>query len=184
MNMSMTSVESGVLTPPVGSQDHRRGPDNAEVTLVEYGDYECRYCRQAHMVVNALIRDIGDKLLFVFRHFPLGQIHPYAQRAAEAAEAAAAQGAFWQMHDRLYENQALLTDIFVFELAHELGLDVDRFARELGEGKYTNKVREHMLSGIWSGVNGTPTFFINGRRHDDPWDLPHLSRAITSAMAA
>jgi protein-disulfide isomerase len=135
------------------------------------------------MVVKALIRDMGDQLLFVFRHFPLGQIHPYAQRAAEAAEAAGAQGAFWQMHDLLYEFQARLTDTVVFELAHQLGLDVDRFARELGEGRYTNRVREHMLSGIWSGVNGTPTFFVNGRRHDGPWDLPHLSTAVTSAIA-
>jgi protein-disulfide isomerase len=154
------------------------------VTLVEYGDYECPHCGRAHPIVKAVQERFGDQLCFVFRHFPLTQIHPHAQRAAEAAEAAGAQGAFWEMHDLLYENQDALGDVHLIGYAATLDLDVERFAEELADGTYSRRVREDFLSGVRSGVNGTPTFFVNGRRHDAPWDLATLSAAIARVVQA
>ena len=174
----MITVETGVLAPPVNAADHIQGPATAPVTLVEYGDYECPFCGQAHPIVTALRRHFGDRLRFAFRHFPLTQMHPHAKSAAEAAEAAAAQDAFWPMHDMLYEHQSALDRNNLVRYAATLNLDVDRFARELATGVYAPRVREHFMSGVRSGVNGTPTFFINGRRHDGPWDLESLATAI------
>ena len=180
----MIAVETGVLAPPVNAADHIQGPATAPVTLVEYGDYECPFCGQAHPIVKALRRHFGDQLRFAFRHFPLTQMHPHAQSAAEAAEAAAAQDAFWPMHDMLYEHQSALDRNHLVQYATMLNLDVDRFARELATGVYAPRVREHFMSGVRSGVNGTPTFFINGRRHDGPWDLESLGMAIDRAARA
>lgn len=178
----MIDVQTGVLTPPISAEDHHLGPLTAPVALVEYGDYECPYCGQAHPIVKEVKRRLDDSLCLAFRHFPLAQIHPHAERAAEAAEAAGAQGAFWSMHDLLFEHQNALSDAHLLRYAAVLRLDVNRFARDLDARTFAPKVREHFRSGIWSGVNGTPTFFINGFRHDGPWDLANLLSAIDRAM--
>ena len=173
-----------LLTPPVSDDDHRAGSDDAPVTLVEFGDYECPYCAAAHPMVQEIQRTLGPDLRFVFRNFPLAQIHPHAQRAAEAAEAAGAQDQFWGMHDLLFENQDALEESDLLRYAAALSLDGDRFARELSAGLYTDRVRRDFRSGVKSGVNGTPTFFINGVRHEAPWDLPTLLAAVEAATAA
>jgi protein-disulfide isomerase len=172
-----------ILTPAVSADDHPAGSDDAPLTLVEYGDYECPHCGAAHPIVQEIQRILGPNLRFVFRNFPLSQIHPHAQRSAEAAEAAAAQGEFWGMHDLLFENQDALEDTDLLRYAEALSLDRERFARELSSGVYADRVRRDFRSGVKSGVNGTPTFFINGARHDAPWDLPTLSAAVEAAAA-
>lgn len=171
------------LTPPVSANDHSSGPEDAPVTLVEYGDYECPSCGAAHPVVQEVQRVLGPKLRFVFRNFPLAQIHPHAKQAAEAAEAAGAQGKFWEMHDVIFENQDALEDADLLRYASSLSLDADRFAAELSTGVYTSRVRADFRSGVRSGVNGTPTFFINGARHEESWDLPTLLGAVQAAAA-
>jgi protein-disulfide isomerase len=178
----MPRTAEAVLTMPVSEdRDHILGPSSAPVTLVEYGDFQCSHCGQAHYELQELAKEAGDRFRLVFRHFPMTQIHPNAQRAAEASEVAAAQGQFWPMHDTLFEKQDALDDHDLVMYAHELGLDVMRFRMELLEGRYTPRVREDFLSGVRSGVNGTPTFFINGRRHDGPWDAESLLVAIKEA---
>ena len=171
------------LAQPVSDQrDHVLGSPQAPVTLVEYGDFECPYCRQAHFVLQDLMAATGDRVRLVFRHFPLTQVHPHAQQAAEASEAAGAQGQFWEMHDILYERQDALELEDLVAYAQALGLDLGRFQIELVQGVHAPRVREHFISGVRSGVNGTPTFFVNGRRHDGSWDLQSLSAAIDAAM--
>jgi protein-disulfide isomerase len=172
------------LTPPVSERDHVIGPPVAPVTLVEFGDYECPYCGAAYPVVTEVLRQMGDDLRFAFRHFPLTRVHPHAERAAEAAEAAGAQGKFWQMHHVLYMNQQALEDEDLVTYAGALQLDVPRFVSELQMGVHMPRVREDFLSGVRSGVNGTPTFFINGRRHDGGYDLATLLAAVASAERA
>jgi protein-disulfide isomerase len=157
------------LTPAVSERDHAAGDANAPVTLVEYGDYECPHCGHAHPIVKSIQHRLGKKLRFVFRNFPLAESHPHARHAAEAAEAAAAQGKFWQMHDAIYENQMQLEDEELIATARNLKLDAQAIARALDDGTYTARVREDFRSGIRSGVNGTPTFFINGERYDGAW---------------
>jgi protein-disulfide isomerase len=171
------------LTMPVGERDHVQGPAAATVTLVEYGDYECPYCGAAYPTVKEVQRRLGDRLRFVFRNFPLAEMHPHAQHAAEAAEAAGAQEQFWPMHDTLYEHQRALDDAHLRRHAAELELDEERFDRELTHHAYAGRVREDLLSGARSGVNGTPTFFINGRRHDASYDLETLLAALEGAGA-
>ncbi len=158
-----------VLTPPVNAQDHVAGPDDAPVTLVEYGDFECPYCGMAHPIVKKVRRELGNQLRFVFRHFPLAEAHPHARIAAQAAEAAGAQGKFWEMHDTLFENQQALDVEDLVGYAKALGLDTTRFARDLEAGTYLKRVRDDFRSGVRSGVNGTPTFFVNGVRYDGSW---------------
>jgi protein-disulfide isomerase len=176
--------ESATLATPVSDKrDHIQGPRNAPVTLVEYGDYECPYCGEAHPIVQQVIAQFGDQLRFVFRNFPLTQLHPHAEHAAEAAESADAEGRFWNMHDMLYERQDALEDEDLVGYAAELGLDADRVRAELAAHAHVSRIREDFMSGVRSGVNGTPTFFINGRRHDGGYDLPTLSEAITIAMS-
>jgi protein-disulfide isomerase len=136
----------------------------------------------AHPIVKEIQRRLGDQLCFVFRHFPLTQVHPHAEHAAEAAEAAGAQGKFWQMHDTLFEHQQALDDVHLLQYAVALRLDTDRFVREMTEHMYVARVREDFLSGVRSGVNGTPTFFINGVRHDGSYDLETLLAAIEDVM--
>ena len=174
----MASRMRAKLSLPVGPRDHVRGPASAPVTLVEYGDYECPYCRAAYPIVKEIQEAMGENLRFVFRNFPLTQIHPHAKRAGEAAEAAAAQDHFWQMHDLLYENQSALDDAHLLRFALVAGLDVERFTRELESGVHQAKVREDFLSGARSGVNGTPSFFINGIRHDGSWEFDPLLLVI------
>jgi protein-disulfide isomerase len=157
------------LTPPVSERDHSSGPEDAPVTLVEYGDYECPYCGMAYAVVKSAQRELGNQLRFVFRNFPLAEAHPHAKLAAEAAEAAAAQGKFWEMHDALFEHQDALEAEDIIGYAKSLGLDMAQFGRDLKDPKYTKRVREDFRSGVRSGVNGTPTFFINGNRYEGSW---------------
>jgi protein-disulfide isomerase len=172
------------LAIPVTARDHVQGPKTAPVTLVEYGDFECPYCAAAHVIVKKVRQIMGDQLRFVFRHFPLTQIHPHAESAAEASEAAGAQDQFWKMHDLLYENQPLLDPPHLVMFAEELHLDLKRFARELEEGIYRERVREDFLSGVRSGVNGTPAFFINDLRYDGSWDIEPLTEALESAATS
>ena len=175
---------AAALTLPVGKRDHIQGPADAPVTLVEYGDYECPHCGRAYPIVKEVRKRMGHRLRFVYRNFPLRESHPHAQQAAEAAEAAGAQGKFWEMHDRLFERQFALDGEYLIEYAGDLGLDVARFRNELVGGVNEPRVREDFRSGVTSGVNGTPTFFINGVRHDDSWELEPLLAALEAAIPA
>ncbi|HEY2157329.1 MAG TPA: DsbA family protein [Isosphaeraceae bacterium] len=172
------------LTVPVTERDHIRGSDRAVVTLVEYGDYQCPHCGQAYPVVEELIRQLGPVLRVVYRHFPLTSMHPRAEPAAEAAEAAGAQDKFWEMHTQLFENQDALEDTDLIGYADAIGLDVDEFTDDLASRTHAARIREDMLGGIRSGVNGTPTFFINGVRHDGPYDFGSLFAAIEASAGA
>jgi protein-disulfide isomerase len=169
------------LKPEVSDADHRVGPDDAPVTLVEYGDFECPYCGQAYPIVQEVQKALGQRLRFVFRNFPLGEIHPHAVRAAEAAEAADAQGKFWEMHDQLFEHQRALGESHLLQYAKAVGLDVERVRRELEAGTHSDRVKSDFRSGVRSGVNGTPTFFVNGERLDGPWNFEGLMAAIERA---
>jgi NhaA family Na+:H+ antiporter len=169
---------AGQLNPSVNDRDHRRGPADAPVVFLEYGDYECPHCMQAHSIVRELQERLGDRFSYVYRHFPISASHVHAQNAAEAAEAAAVQGKFWEMHDKLFANQDALDDEALVRYAGEIGLDVERFQRELHEHVYADRVREDFQSGIRSGANGTPTFFVNGERYDGPWDVESLKEEI------
>ena len=162
------------LALPVSEHDHIQGPAGAPITLVEYGDYECPYCGEAYPIVKDLQKELGDRIRFVFRNFPLTTAHPHAQNAAEAAETAAMQGRFWEMHDLLYENQEKLDEAALIGYASKLGLDVSRFKIELSGHAHAARVREDFMSGVRSSVNGTPTFFINGARHDGSFDFDTL----------
>ena len=173
-----------MLKVPVASADHIRGPAQAPVTLVEYGDYECPYCGLAHPVVQRILDDLGPRLRFVFRHFPLGQVHPNAEPAAEAAEFAGARGRFWEMHDGLYENQDRLRPQLLFALAEALELPAEDLREALAVGTYEPKIRADFLGGVRSGVNGTPTFFINDRRHDGSFTYEDLTAAIVARLRA
>jgi protein-disulfide isomerase len=171
----------GQLAPPVNDSDHVDGPGDAPVTLVEYGDYECPYCGMAYPVVKAVQRSLGSQLRFVFRNFPLAEIHPHARHAAQAAEAAAAQGKFWEMHDAIFEHQHHLEDDELAGYAESLGLDGSRVRRELEEGTWAKRVSADFRSGVRSGVNATPTFFINGERYDGSWES---EEALVGALMA
>jgi protein-disulfide isomerase len=167
---------------PVTGRDHVRGTAEAPVTLIEYGDFECPFCGRAYPDLKRLLRDLGPAVRFVFRHFPLSEEHPHAQRAAEVAEAAAAQGKFWEMHDLLYEHQAALADGDLFAYARALTLDVARVRQELARHVHRARVREDFESGLRSGVSGTPMFFINDRRHEQPGDVKTLAAALRRAL--
>jgi Na+/H+ antiporter NhaA len=172
------------LAAPVDPErDHLRGDEDAPVTLVEYGDFECPYCGQAEPAVRELLSDFGDELRYVWRHLPLSDVHPNAQLAAEAAEAAADQGAFWQMHDLLLDRQDALSFRDLLRYAEELGLDVERFAEDLRRQSGAARIAEDVDGADLSGVSGTPSFFVNGRRHYGAYDVGTLSRAVRAARA-
>jgi protein-disulfide isomerase len=154
------------LIIPVSVQDHIQGPSDAPAVLVEYGDYQCPKCAQAYPVVKAIQERFEGAVCLVFRNMPMTQVHPHAQLAAEAAEAAGAQGKFWEMHDALYENQRYLGPELIATLARELKLDITLFDKNLAAHRFRERVRRDFMGGIRSGVNGTPTFFINGERYD------------------
>jgi len=177
----MRTYFQGRLTLPVSARDHIRGLADAPVTLVEYGDYQCPYCGEANAIIDAIRRQLGDGLRFVFRNFPLTEVHPHAEHAAEAAEAAGAHGKFWEMHDTLYAHQDALDDRHLAAYGVELGLAPAEMHKALADHAYTDRIREDFLSGVCSGVNGTPTFFINGIRHDGSFDFDTLLEAITAA---
>jgi len=162
-------------------RDHIQGPADAAVTLLEYGDYECPFCGAAYPIVKEAQSRMGDRLRFVFRNFPISTSHPHAEQAAEAAEAAASQGRFWQMHDLLYENQKRLDDADLHHYAEQLGLDVAAFDDDLAGHVHAERVREDFMSGVRSGVNGTPTFYVNGSRHDGGYELDSLLAALEQA---
>jgi Na+/H+ antiporter NhaA len=164
-------------------RDHIRGAPDAPVTLVEYGDFECPYCGRAEPAIRELLADWGDELRYVFRHLPLSDVHPWAQLAAEAAEAAGAQGSFWEMHDILLAHQGELTPSSLRRYAQQLGLDVERFAEELRRRTHAARVGEDVASADASGVSGTPSFFVNGRRHNGVYDVATLSAAVRAARS-
>jgi protein-disulfide isomerase len=173
------------LRVPVSARDHMRGSlSRAAVVLVEYGDFECPHCAAAQPVVEQLGVMLGEELCTVWRHFPLTQIHLQALRAAEAAEAAGTQGAFWPMHELLFERQPMFDDASLGEYAAELGLDVTRFTTELLTGVHQPRVRNDFLGGVRSGVNGTPAFFINGARYDGSYRVDALLAALKAAIRA
>jgi protein-disulfide isomerase len=173
----------GALSIPVAQdRDHIRGPANAPVTLVQYGDYECPYSGAAFPIIKDIQSRMNERLRFVFRNFPIDS-HPHAQHAAEAAEAAGRQGKFWEMHDLLFENQTRLRDEDVRGYADKLGLDVELIAKELNKHVNATRVHDDFMSGVRSGVQGTPTFYINGVRHDDSYEMETLLAALERAEA-
>jgi protein-disulfide isomerase len=169
------------LTPPVSARDHAQGPADAPVTLLEYGDYECPHCGRAYPMVKAVQRRMGDNLRFVFRNFPLTRSHEHAEHAAEMAEAAADRGKFWEMHDSLFEHQNALEDENLIAYATTLGIDPQWATAALEQGLFRERVREDVASGGRSGVNGTPTFYVNGGRYDGLLHPDALLDALVSA---
>lgn len=165
------------LQIPINEQDHIIGRQDARVKMVEYADYECEHCRLVYHNIVQLQERLGDDFCYVYRHLPISTLHPHAQLAAEAAEAAGAQGKFWEMHDALYLHEGLERED-ILGYAAEIGLDLDQFQRDLEENKFADKVREDFNSGIRSGVNGTPTFFINGERYDGAWNIESLLEQV------
>jgi protein-disulfide isomerase len=170
------------LTLAVGKRDHIQGRFAAPVTLLEYGDYQCASCRAAHGTVRSIQRLFGPAVRFVFRNFPLAAAHPDTVVAAEAAEAAGAQGKFWEMHDLLFENQGALKLPHLLSYAERISLDVARWQHDLAIHAQAHKMRQDFTSGLTSGVNGTPTFFLNGQRHDGPGDERTLLLAIEESI--
>jgi protein-disulfide isomerase len=170
------------LSAPVSAKDHIQGDPHAPITLVEYGDYECPSCLQAYPIVKRLQKHFGKRMSFVFRNFPLTQIHPYAEPAAETAEFSATHQKFWEMHDLLYENQERLDDDLLVELSQQLNLDTDELTEALESNQFEPRVRADFSSGVRSGVNGTPTFFINGQRHDGSYDYQSMVEAIDHVL--
>jgi protein-disulfide isomerase len=162
-------------------RDHIRGADDAPVTLVEYGDFECPYCGRAEQVIRELLSSFGEDVRYVWRHLPLNDVHPHAQVAAEASEAAAAQGRFWEMHDALLAHQGELDQPQLAQYAQEIGIDPERMLSALHRREYAAHVSEDVASADESGVSGTPTFFVNGRRHYGAYDTDTLSTEVTAA---
>ncbi len=178
----MSSEYSSLSLPVDPNRDHIQGPDNAPITLIEYGDYECPYCGQAYPIIKQIQDYFKDNLCFVFRNFPLTQVHPHAQRAAEAAEEAADQNKFWKMHDYLYEHQQALDDKHLEKYAKIVELNLERFNKGMENHIHVQRIREDFLSGIQSGVNSTPSFYINGTRYDGSWDSDTLMQVLTSII--
>ncbi len=174
--------QSATLTPPVSERDHVAGGADALVTLVEYGDYQCPYCGAAYPVVRRVQKALGARLRFVFRNFPLTQAHPYALVAAQAAEAAALQGKFWEMHDFIYEHQDELEPDALPLWAMRVGLALEEFGTALKRREITQRIKEDRASGIHSGVNGTPCFFINNARYDGTADYEPLRAALDTHL--
>jgi protein-disulfide isomerase len=173
---------SGRLALPVGPRDHTQGSDDAPVTLVEYGDYECPHCGRAHPIVKLVQQRAGMLLRFAYRNFPLTEVHPHAEQAAEAAESAGAHDKFWPMHDTIYEHQPALGLKSLLLYAEAVGVDPRAVATDLATRAYLPRIREDFMSGVRSGVNGTPTFFVNGLRFDGDWtNVDSFMVAIASA---
>lgn len=182
--MTTRQTQHSVRGVEIEPRDHVQGSPDAPVTLLEYGDYQCPYCGEAHLIVKRLQQRFGENLRFAFRNFPLTNVHEYAEIAAEAAEAAGAQNKFWQMHDYLFEHQDSLAPPGLVAAAEQSALDVPRFSDEISRHAYAERVREDFLSGVRAGVNGTPTFFLNGVRHNGPFDFETLSEAINADVVA
>lgn len=180
----MSEHKSFSLAVPVGSMDHAIGHAGAHTTLVEYGDFECPTCGQAYHAVNILLKHFEGRVRFVFRNYPLREVHPHAELAAEAAEAAGAQGKFWQMHGLLFENQLHLKPINLRHYAEKIELNLERYDFEMEDHVYLQRVQEHMAGGRESGIRGTPAFFVNGKLHDTSFGFESLQPAITAALEA
>ena len=179
-------MSQGMLTPPVGPGDHAHGPADAAITLVEYGDYECPHCGRAYRVLQQVLPELGDTVRFVFRNFPLNEAHPHAQAAAEAAESVAVHGgeeAFWLMHDLIYENQDALQHDDLIGYAKAADVNPIEVANDLATGAMHERVRRDFRSGVRSGVNGTPTFFVNGLRFDGNWSDPAVFASALRDLA-
>ncbi|HTC40293.1 MAG TPA: thioredoxin domain-containing protein [Candidatus Acidoferrales bacterium] len=172
------------LKVPVHDQDHAQGSADAKCTLVEYGDYECPHCGHAYPIVKRVQKHFGKKLRFVFRNFPLAEMHPNAESAAETAEFAGAHKKFWEMHDGLFENQEQLGGQLYLQLAQELGLSPQAWREAVEKREFLSRVKSDFTGGVRSGVNGTPTFFINGKRHDASFEYADLVEAIDAALAS
>lgn len=170
------------LTVPVSDADHAQGEADAPCTLVEYGDYQCDNCAEAHPLLKQLEQRFGPKLRFVFRNFPLTRIHAEAENAAQVAEFAGATGKFWEVHDLLLENQSSLGNTLYMEIADRVGLDLSELQNALQQQTFLKRVRDDFAGGARSGVNGTPTFFINGERFNGPKDFEHMAQAIEDAI--
>jgi protein-disulfide isomerase len=178
----MTPRHPFELTIPVGPADHAIGPAHARVTVVEYGDFECPNCKQAAPALKLLLDRFKDRIRFVYRHFPVEEVHPHALLAAEAAESASAQGKFWPMHDLLFDNQAHLKINQLRTYAERLQLDMTRFASDMKDHVYLQRIREHAQSGRASGVRNTPTLFVNGNIQDVSFGMPALFAAVERAL--
>jgi protein-disulfide isomerase len=175
-------MEPFALAVPVNASDHMLGPTNAAVTVVEYGDFECPYCKQAYPVAKLMLTKFKDHLRFVFRHYPLAEVHPHAQSAAEAAEAAGAQAKFWPMHDLLLENQRHLKPKHLRDYAQRLELDLQRYDYDMEEHVYLQRVREHVAGGTRSGIRSTPAFFVDGAILDTSFGFQVLHDAVQAAL--
>ena len=187
----MSASYQAVLRPEVSDRDHSRGPEDAPVTLVEYGDFQCPHCARAHTVLPKVLSRLGDGVRFVFRHFPITESHPNALHAAEAAESVAAsvgEDGFWRMHDLMYDHQSdgedSLDDRNLEAYAKRAGADPAVVARDLAAGTYEPRVKEDFMNGVRSGVNGTPSFFVNGRRYDGDWENPDVFAAALEEAAS
>src|SRR6266446_2981389 len=176
----MDSADVSRLLLPIRPLDHIHGPEDAPFTLVEYGDYECPDCGRLYVILRDLQRDIASRLRIVFRHYTLSGIHHHAQQAAEAAEAAGAQGKFWEMHTLLFERQQALRTKDLIRYAEELTLDVEQFRNELKNETHSERVRADFLAGVQNGVYGTPGLFLNGVRSDNEWDKESLRSHLMS----
>jgi protein-disulfide isomerase len=181
LRLKLFTKEKHMLKPQITSDDHSQGNASAPVILVEYGDYECPYCEEAYPVVKRLQQEFGQELRFIFRNFPLQQIHPLALAAAETAEFANTKGMFWEMHDRLFETQQDLSPRSLLQSVLSFGLDGSAWEKEIAQKRFDDRIAKDFEGGVRSGVNGTPTFFINGVRHDGPSDFHTLRHAIATA---
>ncbi len=170
------------LRVPVNEKDHLQGSPDAQCTLVEYGDYQCPHCGHAHPIVKRVQKHFGKKLCFVFRNFPLAEMHEHAESAAEVAEYAGAHGKFWQMHDALFANQEDLGGPLYSRLAEQFELSPQELRKAVENHEYLERVKADFSGGVRSGVNGTPTFFINGKRHDGAFDYQDLVDAIQRTL--
>lgn len=176
---ALAALSPDRASAPAAAEDFNiRGPADAAVTLTEFGDYQCPYCAEAYQELKKVFTHFGDQLRFEFRNFPLTNVHPYAEVAAEVAEAAGAQGKFWQMHDAIYENQDSLSQEMLVELARELDLDVDKLVEQVNGHAYLDRIRADVQEGLRDGVNGTPSFFINGRMYQGNFDARSFITAI------
>jgi len=168
------------LKPPVNSKDHFQGDMNASIELVEYGDYQCPHCGHAYPIIKSIQNRLGDKLKFIFRNFPLAEVHPNAMNAAVAAETASSQGKFWEMHDIIFEHQEHLKDTDLIRYAARIGLNIQQFTSDFEKPQFLNKVDTDFESGVISGVNGTPSFFINGEKYNGSWEEEDLIQYLMS----
>lgn len=171
-------VSPADLRVPVSERDHTLGPEGAALELLMYGDYECPYTAMAHELITELREALGDRMRFVYRNFPLWSIHPHARAAAIAAEAAGAEGRFWEMHHQLFTHQEALEAADLLRHGEAVGLDPERFASQLSRPEHQARVQEDLRSGEACGVHSTPTFFINGRRHREKFNLQALVQEI------